>query len=450
MNVSLWAIVACGAIIAAVSVVLSRRGNPLWLLDPRGVLAVVLFVNACGLPAYKLIHGEVPPIFGLEEQLLPAATLLMVTGQLGLLLGTLMPCRTWSRRLPSLDITTTELPAFVRVLVGALVISGGALWAKIAARGSDIIFNERYGASQWESQQGIPAILNVGHVCVPTLLLLIAAWGINGNSLKSRKLWFLVAYAMAPSVILGARRDTILVVFCFMLARAVQGHTTQTRHVALMLVLIIGLGYVLGLSRSGTSLAFGDRIAAVRERSAEESVVVRTITMLSGTSVMTAAMGVFPARVAFSGGRTYVETLVNVCAPRFLTGKHPFTPPGVAFRDIFYADVTGYGMDYSVAAEGYQNFGPIGPFVAYVAVGWILALSFSLASRPGDVATYWVFLHLVLLSSALWAVRTDSHTAVKLALYTAAWVMILRFVAARVLRGRGGGVSGGGRECVTS
>lgn len=421
-------IVALGVATGASTVLLSRRRDAYWMVDPRGLLAIVMCANACALAAYKLATGEVPPIFGLDDRLLEPATLLLVSGQIGFALGTLLPTRHIARRLPPGSLSRAQLLRYAKTLMIAAVVTGTALYAKLVLRGVDALLSGRYGESQWDAGSAAPAFLNVGYIAVPTAVLLLTTWGAAKLPLTSPKLWAVVGFTMLPSVVSGGRRDVTLILFGTVLARALQGKRLKKTHFAVLATLFVALSYVLGISRSGDSLALHNRVEAFR--AAEDSVVVRTVTMVSGAAVMTGALNVFPARQAFAGGRTYPEAIANALAPKFITGGYWFTPAGIAFRTWYYGDVTSHGMDYSLAAEAYQNFGAYGPFVVSMILGLVLSFTLNLATvHRREYPSLWLFVHVQVIASTLWALRTDSNTALKTTLYGVIWTLGLWWVS---------------------
>ena len=421
--------IVLGSAVLFATLVMSRRRSRLWLLDPRGFLAVIVFLNACALPLYYALSGHYPAVFGLDEKRIDEATILLVSGQMGLLCGTAIPTRTASRLLPRLGRGIGTGRAFLLVLVASVLATGLFQYLRLLSHGLASVIGAQYGATQWDDAEGgIPAIYNLGRLCAPSLNVLIVVWAQLGRRLRSCKLLAITAYALLPALIAGGRRDVIFAVLATMLAWALRAGRTRARQFAVLALLVVGIGYVLGVARSGKSLEWADRVAAVRSNASthEHTVAARTVTMVSGTAVMTAALDTYGGSDNYGLGRTYWESVVNVLLPKAVMGYYPYTPPGLAFRELFYAEVDGYGMDYSLAAEAYQNFGVPGPFMVFCVMGWLLAVSFRKACERGGV---WLLLHMQCTTSALWAIRCDSNTSFKLLVYGCASTLAVYGIA---------------------
>ncbi len=451
----LWLMLLASGALALIGLLTSRRRDPLWILDPRGLFGLVLMENAVGVVAHRLLLGEYPDHFGLISRHLFAATWMLVSVQAGVLAATFLPVRWLVRFAPRLSIREARIAPLLRTMFWGSCLSASFVYWRIELEGVES-FLARYGALQWsENLEQLPAYLNLGLLSVPTLVATILLWGAAGRRLTSPKLWGAIIFVALPALAGGGRRDLILIVLALVAAGSVGGRRPiRSRHVLSTVVAVVLLSYGVAISREGESLGFADRLsAAAGSLSLEgQAVAAHVLTMYAGTGVLTAAMEVFPDREAFAGGVTYLQALGNVLVPHVLTGYYAFVPAGVRFRELFYSDVVGFGMDYSLAAEAYQNFGVAGPFLASLALGLLVSAIYTIARARQGTLSFWLVIHLHVFWSALWSIRTDSNTTMKLFVFLIAWFFVLWFISRAVGRfssvrpDRPGALSSAGRE----
>lgn len=417
-----WVLTASVAV--AVCGLLTARRDGLWYLHPRGPMGVLVALNATGLVAHRLLRGYYEQSFGLMPELVPHASLLLVSGQFGLLLGTFAVPRLLERSAGALAMEPRRWAAMAKAMAASIWLTGSTGYLALLLQGWDSVFGH-YGGGQF-SGDAPAAIWNVGIITVPTLVLLTVARAMAGASLAAPRFLLLAAYALLPALGSGARRDVFLGVFAVVLARSIRaGRVALRQGLAVGLAMVL-LSTAITLSRSGDTLAPEDRISAMSAPNESSNFLDHALNMFGATNVLTAAMKIFPAQEPHTHGRTYLESLANVAVPHLLTGFYLFTPPAIAFHDLFYGEVRGFGIDYSLAAEAYQNFGDPGPFFAYLLLGMAVMSTYRLAARHRGL---WVLIHLQVFWAGLWGLRSDSNSLLKLIAFGLAWLFFLRWLS---------------------
>jgi len=413
-----------GTVVMLATLVSSRFGSRWWLLDPRFAAALVVWVNAFGQVISDDLYGRPAPVFGLVESYIPDATLALLLGQLGFTLALFIPTDAPRRAMPNLELLAPAAGWLAAILAGAVLFTGGIAWWSLVRGGLSAVLSSRYGADQFSSTN---PIVGLSYIAVPSAVTLVLHWGQLGRGLTSPWLVAICSYAVWPSFLTGGRRDLLMLAAAFAIVGYSRAGRRRVWAILLSAGLIFSLSFLTQASRSGTSMDPSERLARTLEAVGSEDlgVVGHSLTAFSGTAVMSASMSVYPSEGAFAYGRTYVESAANVLAPRFITGRYLFVTPSNQFRELFYPTVTGFGFDYSLAAEGYQNFSFVGPFLAYFAAGLLLSATFQLARVLRERTSLWPLLHLQTTLAVLWGIRTDSNTLLKLLVYGDLWLLLL-------------------------
>lgn len=420
---------AVATVVMVFTVASSRFGSRQWPLDPRFVSAIVVWVNAFGQVISDDLYGRPTPVFGLVDSFIPDATLALLLGQIGFTVGLFVPTAAFRRSLPSLELLAPAAGWFAGILAGAVVVTGGIAWWSLVRNGLSAALGARYGADQFGATS---PIVGLSYIAVPSAVTLVLHWGQLGRRLLSPSLLAVSAYALLPSLLIGGRRDLIMMAGAFAIVG--YGRAGRYRIPALLAsaVLLVALSYTTQVSRSGASLDPSERIARTVEAvgtAGDLSLIGHSLTAFSGTAVLTAAMSVYPSEAPFTYGRSYAESLANLAAPRFISGRYLFVTPSNQFRELFYADVTGFGFDYSLAAEGWQNFWFFGTFLAYFVAGCTLNATFEMSRTVRERTSLWPLLHLQTTLAILWGIRTDSNGLFKLMIYGDGWLLLLGALA---------------------
>jgi len=409
--------------------------SPLWLVHPAGSFAVVLWLHASGLMLYRLLYDEFPSYFGFEERFVMPATAMLVSLQAGVFVGSTLAGRLSPGRLAQvLQLTSIETLALRRTLLVGVLATGAPAYASLLESGVSAVLAARYGEVQWSAASS--SWSNVSAIAVPTFWAYLICVGAEGRRLASLGTALLACYALLPALLSGGRRDIVLSAFAAWLAWHLRRARVSLPGLAALGLLVVGLSWVLTVSRAGDSLSFEARSEALqRERGDPKTLVGHALTLNVGASVLTSSMAVFPDLHPHTLGKSYLEALGNLSSPRFLVGSMPFAGASLRFRELYYPEVSSTGLDYSLAAEAFQNFGVAGPGLVAILVGAVLGGTFAMgrtqATRSG--INGWILVHLHLFVTAVWALRTDAHTTLKLGVYGALWLLGLQFVARRAV-----------------
>jgi len=428
------------------AVVRSRGVGGYWIVDPRCAASVLVFLHVTGYPIYYLLHGEYPTAFGFEPLYAERANFMMLTAQLGFLLGTsAIPVS--GRFGPSLHLDSQTQARFLDVLFWAALVTGSVLVYSLLSQWSELS-QEGYGANQAgysNLAKHYARFTNVSMIAIPTVLMLLISRATSSVRFMTRGTWILIAVCLIPSLLTGGRRDVFLVVGGIFLGWAFRLKHRPWRAALIFTVMLTVLSLVITRSRSGATLALEDRATAVSDLKDDEvSLMDQLALMYAGTASLTAAMTIYPDFVDHTLGRSYFEAAVNVLSPAFLTGRYPYAPMAHQFRELYYPNVRNYGFDYALSAEAYQNFGVVGPFMLFALLGYLLSTTYARASQSRDRVNPWLAIHVLTLLFVMYSLRTDSNALFKHVVYSFLWVVGLT-VLARMLARRGvsrGGVPG--------
>lgn len=419
---ALHSVIVANCVLCAGCIWYSRRGHPLWLLDPRGPFAVALCLAAAGIPIFKSITGDFPILFGLDVSLLPLAAVCLTAGNVafasGSLIGAKLPVSPAPRQF--------HTQALIRGLTWAIIASGLARYAGLAYTGFGAVLSQRRGTGQWD-RVTLP-LENVWFIAMPSFMALLMVLAMRRKSVISVRTTTLGVYVLAPSVLLGGRKDLLFGVLALGTALAIKSGKTRLRSLILLAVLGASLTYFQSTTRSGDSLTLGSRSNALREATKTNASGLSAFfaNAIPIANVLTAAMTVFPERESFAFGMSYIGSAANLAVPHFIVGSYAADPPNIAFRRLYYPDVDDFGLDYALAAEAYQNFGVIGVPLIMFLVGLLLESTFQRATL--HPCSRWPVIHLILASAFLWGIRTDSNATFKAALYGIVWIFMVERV----------------------
>ena len=182
-------------------------------------------------------------------------------------------------------------------------------------------------------------------------------------------------------------------------------------------MLVLGaFNYLQTLSRDSVSLDIDSRLESITSNDKPENTLVGQVGVaLPVAPTLTAAMTIFPQRERFEFGMSYGKTIVGTLLPKIFLFTPTFVSPNESFHALYYPEVTNFSMDYSMAAEGYQNFGMLGALLPFLFMGSLLANSKRIATTFGN--SLWIYLHVILFMYSMWSLRSDSNTFFKMTLY---------------------------------
>jgi hypothetical protein len=191
--------------------------------------------------------------------------------------------------------------------------------------------------------------------------------------------------------------------------------------------------WLVALGAGGAALAA--LLAALRE--GLEFSVSQALNQGSLPFVDTFMRDVVPAFYPYRAGSTYVEAVASL-----LPGveRHPLE----GWLVSLYTPGAPVGYGFSLTAEAYVNFGPLGVPAVFLALG----LSLRWIVNRSDRSDFWTYLSVVSVTAMFNALRGESGQLLRIVLYGAAfyavlWLMSSRHVAAVTApHGTGGGHPG--------
>lgn len=296
---------------------------------------------------------------------------------------------------------------------------------------------------------------------IPFLLMMVAMLAALGRTRDKMMFWIFVPpflmFACLFPFLRSARSE-----FLLLLAVALLGYYVVRRRIPVMLSVVGGCGvlFIFGLM---TAL----RSNALRGSIEKLSFVDLAIEKLAGSfnlggfAALAYAMEVVPKALPFQNGSTlwsFLETMI----PRAFWPAKP-EPWGIRWLEAFGVDIStrhGGGALPGLMAEGYLNFGTIGPTVLMVGYAIVLAAFYHFAflrRRPGlwSCATYLILLPALTNTLYGYGVSKGILDIIRLCVMFGAIMLVLRVAPvvatqAAAFAGRRGGrdaappVAGGG------
>ncbi len=291
------------------------------------------------------------------------------------------------------------------------------------------LINSRYGAGQWDTVDNDPW-LRLSVLSTPILSVLLLFWAQTKKSFFSLKLQIIFLFSLMPALFLGGRKDAIFVMISLALAAAIRRGGNSMKPIVYAVLTIACFNYIQAISRDSESLDLSSRISSISDSVSdknENSILGQISTALPIVPTVTAAITVFPDKQNFYYGMTYIQTIISAAVPKIIMKDAFFESPNSNFHNIYYPDVTDFSMDYSLAAEGYQNFGYLGIILAYFMLGMILSnlLKISVNFKK----SLWLPICLVVFQSGMWNLRSDSNTFLKISLYAVVVLFVVYFAS---------------------
>ena len=380
-------------------------------------MALPLFLANSGFPLFYVFNGAYPRLYGLHMEHLDAVLVYLAASSWAFTLGTLLvaPSDVMNQILPPLRFTPKSTGRFHFWLILALLTVSGISYYGLYKLNFFELLSLHYGANQWANIDTNPW-LRASVLGTPLLCMLILYSGVNCLALGSFKLLFLCVVSLLPAVILGGRKDLIFVVIAFALAGSLRRGFNSMKPILIVLVILGAFNYLQTLSRDAASLNIDSRLESLKSNhDAEDTLVGQIGVALPVAPTVTAAMTIFPQREPFDLGASYAKTIVSTMLPKVIFYTPVFMSPNEKFHALYYPEVTNFSMDYSMAAEGYQNFGMLGALVPFLFMGALLANSKRAAATFEN--SLWIYMHFVVFMYGMWSLRSDSNTFFKMTIY---------------------------------
>lgn len=402
--------------------------NSLWWCNPRGLMALPLFLSTSGFSIFYLAYGRYPNLFGFhEENFFPVLIFLVFAGW-AFTAGTFLTISEKIIRtlLPALSFNKNILNRFLLMLFVVLVLVSIVTYYGLSKQGFADLIIMHYGADQWNTVNNSPW-LRASVLGTPLLCILILIWGMTNRSFFHPGLLLMSIVTILPAVFLGGRKDMIFIMIALAFSGSVKRGFNSLKPILYSAVIILAFNYLQTLSRDSDSLELSSRVKSISTIVKEENKFVGQISVaLPIVPTVTAAMTVFPDKDGFYLGGSYLQTIAGTLLPKIIFGDS-FISPNSNFHDLYYPDVLNFSMDYSLAAEGYQNYGLFGIVIAYFLLGFFLGNLKKVATVFDN--SLWKCINLVVFISGMWCLRSDSNTFFKMSFYVVVVVLLLFFIS---------------------
>lgn len=397
-------------------------------------MAVPLFLSTAGFSIFFVAFGEYPNLFGLHEENIPVSLYCLAVSCWAFSAGTFIVPNNKNiiRIIPKFRFRPASIEIFSRLLIAVIVAVSLVSYYGLYTLDFINLLSLQYGVGQWDTISSNPW-LRTSVLGTPLMSVLIVLWGIRKKSLFKPWLLLICLFSLLPAVFLGGRKDAIFIMIAIAFAVAIKQGANKIKPLAYAILLIGGFNYIQAISRDTDSLDAIDRLSSLKEISKNENTFIGQVSIaLPILPTVTAAMTVFPGQQGYYLGLSYLQTVVGTALPKVLWGNAAFDSPNQNFHNLYYPNVIDFSMDYSLAAEGYQNFGLIGIPIAYLVFGALMATIKKIAMAFQNSA--WALIHVVIFQSGMWCLRSDSNTFFKMSFYTAFVIVLIYFLSTTRIR----------------
>ncbi len=124
-------------------------------------------------------------------------------------------------------------------------------------------------------------------------------------------------------------------------------------------------------------------------------------------------------------GQTYLNSLINLALPSFIVPPDErLLSPSIWFHETYYASTTDLGVDFSLLAESFMNFGYGGIIIVMALMAFILKRLYLACFNKRDFSAYVLYANAIL--AGIWYLRSDSESLVKHLFYTLLFLATMR------------------------
>lgn len=358
--------------------------------------------------------------------LAPGTAGLLILGIAGFALGALVPFR------GSRQEEGQHTRAFGLTVLGAgrlLILLPLALMARAALTGAVT----RRGADQVD----VSILDTLNALLAPVTLTAVTLLLVGHRLLRRPGLlplvdWALVGAAGFLSAAIGERGDAIALVLLFAVVLTLRRASMRPFLVAVGLIVVVAVT-VLNYRAGAVGTTITDRTVT--------DILLGDMAVAGFTTGATAA--VVPEYYEYAGGSTLAAALVRQVPS--VVALPLFGPPDDVgaryFRDIINLSDANSGVGFSLPAEGYLNFGPLGVFGLCGLVGLLFAWAYPRLDLANGRASG--LLYPVLVATLPFGLRSDALGSIKSVLYPLVIAGVVMVIARTVERNgpRGGRAS---------
>lgn len=288
------------------------------------------------------------------------------------------------------------------------VIAGGGL---VQGKGASAY---QVGGLIWRLGMAAQAMYGLG------LAVLITCFEPGNRRADKRAVICLMGLMLLISVATFERGNTakLILYFAIFYHYRVRRLGMKTAMAVMAGILIITVAAYGRTQRTGILSAGVGETAGVIAHSVEENPagpLIAIASSLSGEEIFTQVISIIPTMEDYTYGRTYVQSLVGCLLPRtFMPEIGEVNTPAYWFQRVYAPNLRGNGLDFSMLAEAYMNFGSWLGLVFFV-VGILMAwISWTIRTSSSSLMVLFCILTLVSFSFGL---RSDSNTVLKMVFY---------------------------------
>jgi len=278
---------------------------------------------------------------------------------------------------------------------------------------------------------GLPYMLYVG-VRISFIPLFLSCLYFNYKT-EGRMINMRIALAVVPYFILQALMSSRSNFFLPILGAILLRHFMKKEREKQLFVIIIMIALTLVVFTFMTA----GRKAVVRTPGVQLETFFETLSSISLSKWLCScflisfspATGALTQVIDFNEffyGKTYLFSFLNLFLPSFiLTPAERFPTPTLWFKQVFYPNVTNLGLDFSMLAEAYLNFGLLGIPIIMAISAYGLKRLYLLATFRKDFVS--LILYVNVLIAFLWYLRSDSQPLFKQVFYTIIFIGLIQF-----------------------
>lgn len=416
--------------VLAVNLWLSSVSDKYWWFSPNGFVFLPIFLSSVGFPVFFVFYGRYPELYGVELSNIALVNGCFAVAALFYTLGTLFKVVPNNFVFKDLRFEP-EVYRLFRIILGVfLAVLCVFLWVTVISSGGLEASSFKYGEDQWSRVNESPWLRFVV-LLVPLFAAFLVIVVLNTARLPWLFLISMAALIAYPAIKSGGRKDLLFLAVVFIISNALRVGKNRIKTLVIYGVVLMSINYIQVVVRENFGSDLGVGLSAVTSNQKDENGLIGQIaTLFPVAPTLSSAMLAFPSMQDYGFGFTYFETVVGTLVPKIISEDFNYGSPNQKFHELYYPEVTDFSMDYSLAAESYQNFGIAGIFVGYFLFGALVSNAYRVfrANLKGVLSG----LYVVFLFSAIWAVRSDSNTFLKTAFYPSV-VLVTIFIASKLV-----------------
>jgi oligosaccharide repeat unit polymerase len=376
---------------------------------------------------FYITYERYPSLYGIEDSNIDTVNGMLVIGSIFYTIGTTIIIKK-KPLLKHLQFEKNQYNIFDTLLATVITIICITMWIITISKGTFDSSTSPYGQGQWNRIDDSPW-LRITVLLVPLFSAYITLHTLNKKNIPW--LFFisigtLIAY---PAIKGGGRKDILFIALVLIITYTLKVGKNRIKPLIIFGLALTSINYAQVTLREN----FGydsDSLLFISEQKDENKLIGQISTVMPIAPTLSSAMMAFPKMHEHDNGLTFIKTLIGTLVPKIITENFNFPSANQAFHDLYYPEVNDFSMDYSLAAEFYQNFGSIGVFIGYFILGATLSNAFRLFKTNPQCLTGGIY--MVLYFSSIWFIRSDSNTFFKTLYYPSILLLLIFFLSRKI------------------